>query len=107
MLQSVLNWSQGLGPETVAAPVPKEPAVVGYSNERHRSSGCCGHAVGQRKIISKGVIPIPKSTTISHLKENLEAQNIVLDEEDMKKIEGISEEKRFQKPPIFAVEWDK
>lgn len=57
-------------------------------------------------IMSKGAIPIPKSTTLSHLKDNFESQNIQLDEEDIKKIDGINEVKRFADFPIIAPEWD-
>lgn len=57
-------------------------------------------------IISKGAIPIPKSTNIEHLKDNFEAQNLKLDEEDIKKIDSINKEKRFGKFPTLGLEWD-
>ncbi|MHA2358393.1 MAG: aldo/keto reductase [Candidatus Heimdallarchaeaceae archaeon] len=57
-------------------------------------------------IISKGAIPIPKSTNLSHLKDNFTAQNLVLDEDDIKKIDSIQYEKRFGDMKFFAPEWD-
>ncbi len=57
-------------------------------------------------IISKGAIPIPKSVTESHLKDNFEAQNLILDEEDIKLIDSIKYEKRFGDFPVVAPKWD-
>ncbi|NPD89514.1 MAG: aldo/keto reductase [Asgard group archaeon] len=57
-------------------------------------------------IINKGAIPIPKSVTESHLKDNFEAQNLVLDEEDIKLIDSIKYEKRFGDFPVIAPKWD-
>lgn len=46
----------------------------------------------------ENVVPIPKSSTKSHIKENLDSNDLELDEEDIEKIENISEEFRCVDP---------
>lgn len=56
--------------------------------------------------INHNAIPIPKSTSEIHLKDNLEAMNIHLDLEDIQKIESIQTQKRFVNPPFASPKWD-
>ena len=57
-------------------------------------------------IISKGAIPIPKSVTEKHQRDNFESQNLVLDDEDIDLIDSIHYEKRFMDYPVIAPKWD-
>ena len=52
----------------------------------------------------KNVIPIPKAVTRQHIEDNFKALELTLDQEDIKRIESITVEKRFINPP-FAPEW--
>ncbi|MCE7743438.1 MAG: hypothetical protein GOP50_13385 [Candidatus Heimdallarchaeota archaeon] len=59
-------------------------------------------------VINKGAIPIPKATSLGHLKENFAACNLQLSEEDIQKIDEISINRRFVHPPIVSPkEWKK
>lgn len=44
------------------------------------------------------VIPIPKATSRRHIESNLQALQVVLDKEDIEKIESMTTEKRFVDP---------
>ena len=57
-------------------------------------------------IMSKGTIPIPKATTIEHLKDNYATKDIILPKEDLDQIDGIKTTKRFVHPPFVSPkEW--
>ena len=45
-----------------------------------------------------GVVAIPKATSEEHIKDNFEAQEVKLDEEDIEKIESINQEERMVDP---------
>ena len=52
--------------------------------------------------VNRGVISIPKSIHNDRIKENFAAQNIELDEEDMKKIASLDKNYRFIDGSVFA-----
>ncbi|MCE7742921.1 MAG: aldo/keto reductase [Candidatus Heimdallarchaeota archaeon] len=59
-------------------------------------------------IMSKGAYPIPKATSLDHIKDNFAAKDVVLPEEDLKKIDGITTVERYVHPPVVAPkEWKK
>ncbi|MCG3227689.1 MAG: aldo/keto reductase [Candidatus Heimdallarchaeota archaeon] len=59
-------------------------------------------------VISKGAFPIPKATSLNHLKDNFGAIDIQLPIEDLEKIDEISIIRRFIHPPVVAPkEWKK
>ncbi len=59
-------------------------------------------------LMDKGAVPIPKATSLSHLKENFAACNMQLSEEDYQKIDEISIYRRFVHPPVVSPnEWKK
>lgn len=80
----------------------KVPELVEIA-EKH---GVSSTQVSLAWIMSKGVIPIPKSTNIGHLRDNFDSQNLNLDEEDLQKIDSIRTEKRFLNIPRLAPKWD-
>ncbi|MHA1126866.1 MAG: aldo/keto reductase [Candidatus Heimdallarchaeota archaeon] len=53
-------------------------------------------------IMSKGAIPIPKSTNLLHLEDNIKSLQLKLDKKDIQAIDSITKVKRFLKPPILA-----
>ncbi|MBD3351058.1 MAG: aldo/keto reductase [Candidatus Lokiarchaeota archaeon] len=56
-------------------------------------------------IIDHGAIPIPKATSVAHIKDNYEALNLTLDKQDIEKINNINREKRLLNPPIIKPKW--
>jgi 2,5-diketo-D-gluconate reductase B len=56
--------------------------------------------------IAKGIVPIPKASSEGHLKENFEAQNIVLSPEDVSTIDNLPIKKRMFNPPMIKAKWD-
>ncbi len=57
-------------------------------------------------VMSKGAHPIPKATTLDHIKENFAAKDMILPEEDLKKIDSIKRFERYVHPPVVAPkEW--
>ncbi len=53
--------------------------------------------------MKRGVVVIPKSVNEVHIRENVRALNLDLDDDDMKKIDEISINKRFLKADAFKV----
>jgi 2,5-diketo-D-gluconate reductase B len=56
-------------------------------------------------IIAHGVIPIPKSSSQEHLKQNYEARKICLSQDDIAQLDGIKKQKRLFSPPFLAPKW--
>ncbi|UYP44829.1 hypothetical protein NEF87_001114 [Candidatus Lokiarchaeum ossiferum] len=56
-------------------------------------------------IMAHNVIPIPKASSKNHLKQNFKAQEIVLTEEDMIKLDNLQIQKRLFSPPILSPKW--
>ena len=53
--------------------------------------------------INRGVVVIPKSENVEHLRENLGALNVMLDEGDMKKIDKIDKNERVLTADVFKI----
>ncbi|MHA1346666.1 MAG: aldo/keto reductase [Candidatus Heimdallarchaeaceae archaeon] len=53
-------------------------------------------------LMSKGAYPIPKATSLEHLKDNLAASKLVLPPEDIQQIDEISISKRYIHPPFVS-----
>ena len=59
-------------------------------------------------VINKGAYPIPKATSLDHLKDNFAALDLQLSDEDIKKIDAIDKHERYVHPPVVAPkEWKK
>lgn len=71
--------------------------------EKH---GVSGAQVSLAWIISKGAIPIPKSTKLDHLKDNFDSLKLKLNKEDINLIDNIQKQKRSLSPPFIAPKWD-
>lgn len=52
-----------------------------------------------------GAIPIPKATSDSHLKTNLASVEVELTTEEVAKIDGVVEQRRFINPPFVRPNW--
>jgi len=53
-------------------------------------------------IINKGSHPIPKATSLDHLKDNFVALDLQLSDEDIQKIDEIDKHERYLHPPVVA-----
>ena len=53
--------------------------------------------------ITRKVVVIPKSQNVEHLRENIGALNVMLDENDMKKIEEIDKNERILSADVFKI----
>jgi len=59
-------------------------------------------------VISKGAYPIPKATSLDHIRDNIAAKDLKIPEEDLEKIDKISKRKRYVHPPVVTPkEWKK
>ncbi len=57
-------------------------------------------------VISKGTFPIPKATSLNHLKDNYLAHEKIIPSEDLEKIDKIVKKRRYVNPPVVAPkEW--
>ncbi len=70
------------------------------------------HGVSEAQVclaweMNHGAIPIPKSTSEVHIADNLKALDLVLDKDDLAKIDAITAEKRIVNAPIVHPKWDK
>ncbi|MBQ8024680.1 MAG: aldo/keto reductase [Succinivibrio sp.] len=63
----------------------KEPVLVELGLKHHKSSA----QIALRYLVQNGIAVIPKSSTASRMKENLEIFDFNLDESDLKKIETL------------------
>ncbi|MCK5304231.1 MAG: aldo/keto reductase, partial [Candidatus Heimdallarchaeota archaeon] len=59
-------------------------------------------------LMSKGAYPIPKATSLEHLKDNFAASKLILPPEDIQQIDKISISQRYIHPPFVSPkEWSK
>ena len=59
-------------------------------------------------IISKGAYPIPKATSLGHIRDNFAAKDVELSQEDLLNIDKIPKRKRYVHPPFVSPkEWRK
>ncbi|MHA1520054.1 MAG: aldo/keto reductase [Promethearchaeota archaeon] len=52
--------------------------------------------------MQKGAIPIPKASSLDHLRDNFESTEITLSSEEIQQIDAISHRERFVYPPVVA-----
>lgn len=62
---------------------------------------CSEAQVSLAWIMQHGAVPIPKSTSEAHIRDNFESINLTLDTEDIALIDSIKIEKRIISPPII------
>jgi 2,5-diketo-D-gluconate reductase B len=79
----------------------KEPALLPIA-EKHTASVA---QICIAWLLQQGCIVIPKASSEKRLKENFEAQNLVLDAEDLDIIASLPKNHRYINPP-FAPKWD-
>ncbi len=53
-------------------------------------------------LIHHGAVPIPKSSNEAHIRDNFASQELILDADDIARIDSIKVEKRYVNPPRFA-----
>lgn len=59
-------------------------------------------------VIDKGAYPVPKATSLDHLKDNFAALDLQLSDEDIQKIDAIDKHERYVHPPVVSPkEWKK
>jgi 2,5-diketo-D-gluconate reductase B len=58
--------------------------------------------ISLRWLLQKNLVVIPKASSEKHLAENINVFDFKLKEEDIKKIDSISERKRLINPPFFG-----
>ncbi|MHA1551303.1 MAG: aldo/keto reductase [Candidatus Heimdallarchaeaceae archaeon] len=59
-------------------------------------------------LMSKGAYPIPKATSLEHLRDNFAASKLILPPEDIQQIDKISISQRYIHPPFVSPkEWSK
>jgi 2,5-diketo-D-gluconate reductase B len=46
----------------------------------------------------EGVVPVPRSSSTEHVRANLAARNLTLDDGDIERIESIEREERLENP---------
>lgn len=56
-------------------------------------------------IMAHNVIPIPKASSRNHLEQNFKAQEVLLSEEDIVKLDSLQIQKRLFSPPIISPKW--
>jgi 2,5-diketo-D-gluconate reductase B len=70
--------------------------------EKHN---CSVAQVSLAWIMEHGAVPIPKSTSEDHIRDNFESINLTLDEEDIALIDSITYQKRFVNFPLVHPKW--
>ncbi len=79
--------------------------TVSALSEIARKHGVSEYQVALSWLKEKeGVKPIPKASSIRHLRENLRAMELELEDDDLRKIESIPREQRLVDPD-FSAEW--
>ncbi len=86
------------------AKVLKDPVI----NEIAEKNKVSAAQVCLAWVINKGAYPIPKATSLDHLKDNFAALDLQLSDEDIKKIDAIDKHERYVHPPVVSPkEWKK
>ncbi len=70
--------------------------------EKHK---CIESQVALAWEMAHGAVPIPKSTSETHLRENFDATNLMLDSKDLALIDSIQKVKRVVNPPFVRPKW--
>ncbi|MHA1323939.1 MAG: aldo/keto reductase [Candidatus Helarchaeota archaeon] len=79
----------------------KIPELTQIAKKHHASEA----QVALSWIMQHEAVPIPKSTTEDHIRDNFEALNLILDPEDIQLIDSIQKQKRLINPPIIRPKW--
>lgn len=66
---------------------------------------CSASQVSLAWIMQHGAVPIPKSKSENHIRNNFEAINLTLDTEDLTLIDSIQIKKRLVNPPFVHPKW--
>ncbi len=82
----------------------KDPIIIDIAKRNKVSSA----QVCLAWVISKGAYPIPKATSLDHIKDNYASLELTLSQEDLEKIDEITRIERYVHPPVVAPkEWKK
>ncbi len=84
--------------------VLKDPVITEVAKKNKASAA----QVCLAWVINKGAYPIPKATSLDHLKDNFAAIDLQLPVEDIQKIDEIDKHERYIHPPVVSPkEWKK
>ena len=84
--------------------VLKDPVIIEIAKKNEVSSA----QICLAWVINKGAYPIPKATSLGHLKDNFAAIDLQLPDEDIQKIDEIDKHERYVNPPVISPkEWRK
>lgn len=72
--------------------------MTGIASEHERSAA----QVALRWALQRGTVPIPKTQSVPHLKENLDLYDFVLSETEMAQIDDLDQHRRFNDPGEFG-----
>jgi len=75
-----------------------DPLIEEIAN-RHQLSTA---QVTLRWAIQRGTIPIPKTQSVDHLRENIDLFDFALTEEEMQTISSLNQNRRFNDPGVFG-----
>ena len=70
--------------------------------EKHK---CSLAQVSLAWIMQHEAVPIPKSSSEEHIRDNFESLNLTLDAEDVALIDSIKLQKRYVNPPFVRPNW--
>jgi D-xylose reductase len=75
-----------------------DPLIEEIANRHQRSTA----QVTLRWAIQRGTIPIPKTQSVDHLRENIDLFDFALSEEEMQTISSLNQNRRFNDPGVFG-----
>lgn len=64
-----------------------------------------GKSIGQvalRWAVQRGTVPIPKTQTVGHLRDNIDIYDFALSDDEMARIDGLNRNRRFNDPAEFG-----
>ncbi len=79
----------------------EEPILNNIAKKYNKTAG----QIALRWLLEKGTIVIPKASSETHLKENLEILNFKLNQDDIKKIDSIKEKQRLINPDFAEFDY--
>ncbi|XP_066446255.1 dihydrodiol dehydrogenase 3-like isoform X2 [Eleutherodactylus coqui] len=75
-----------------SAPVLLEDPVLNAIAKKH---GCTPAQVAMRHMLQRGIVVLAKSFKAERIKQNLEVFNVKLSEEDMKRLDGLNQDRHY------------
>ena len=78
--------------------VLEEPLVIEMAGNRGKTPG----QIVLRWAVQRGTVTIPKTQTVAHLRDNISIFDFSLSEEEMKSIDGLDRNRRFNDPAEFG-----